>query len=87
MGIEDANEISYRQAVVPDGIQGRMNSTIRTVDRVVFFVGALLSGVLTTSLGFHLTLGIGACIFAIAAIVILVSPLRDTRHEHATDPL
>lgn len=37
MGIEDANDISYRQAVAPDAIQGRMNATIRTVNRTVFF--------------------------------------------------
>ncbi len=40
MGIEDTNDISYRQSVATDGIQGRMNSTIRTVNRVVFFSAA-----------------------------------------------
>ncbi|MGW0231495.1 hypothetical protein ACWDWO_24575 [Actinopolymorpha singaporensis] len=40
MGIEDANDTGYRQAVAPDAIQGRMNSTIRTVNRVVYFFGA-----------------------------------------------
>lgn len=34
MGIEDTNDISYRQSVATDGIQGRMNSTIRTVNHV-----------------------------------------------------
>ncbi len=35
-----------------------MNSTIRTVHRVVFFVGALLTGVLLTSFGYGVTLGL-----------------------------
>ena len=48
MGIEDANDTGYRQAVAPDAIQGRMNSTIRTMNRIVFFFGALLAGVLAT---------------------------------------
>ena len=84
MGIEDTNEISYRQSVAPDGIQGRMNSTIRTVNRVVFFFGALLTGLLMTLLGYQFTIGIGAGIFVIAALVIVFSPLRDARHEDAT---
>lgn len=84
MGIEDTNDISYRQSVAPDGIQGRMNSTIRTVNRVVFFFGALLTGLLMTLLGYQLTIGIGAGIFVVAALVIVFSPLRDARHEDAT---
>ncbi|RZI85191.1 MAG: MFS transporter, partial [Microbacterium sp.] len=85
MGIEDANDISYRQAVAPDAIQGRMNATIRTVNRVVFFCGALLSGLLMTLLDYRVTLGIGAVVFAIAALVIVFSPLRRARHEDAAD--
>lgn len=81
MGIEDTNDISYRQGVAPDGMQGRMNSTIRTVNRVVFFFGALLAGVLMTFLGYQPTIGIGAGIFALAAVVVLLSPLRSARHD------
>ena len=83
MGIEDTNDISYRQSVAPDGIQGRMNLTIRTVNRVVFFFGALLAGLLMTLLGYQLTIGIGAGVFVVAALVIVFSPLRDARHEDA----
>ena len=85
MGIEDANDMGYRQAVAPDAIQGRMNSTIRTMNRVVFFFGALIAGVLATHLGYALTLGIGATIFAAAALVVLVSPLRTARHDDPVD--
>lgn len=81
MGLEDANDISYRQAIAPDEIQGRMNATIRTVNRIVFFVGALVTGALMTLLGLQPTLGIGALIFAGAAAVVLLSPLRRARHE------
>lgn len=85
MGVEDANDISYRQAIAPDAIQGRMNSTIRTVNRVVFFFGALLAGVLMTVLGFQPAIAVGAGVFAAAALVVLVSPLRAARHEDAAD--
>ncbi|WP_353113906.1 MFS transporter [Microbacterium sp.] len=86
MGIEDANDIAYRQATAPDGIQGRMNSTIRTVNRVVFFFGALLTGALMTLLGYRPTIGIGAAVFVVATMVVLLSPLRNARHEDATVP-
>ncbi|GAA1139192.1 MFS transporter [Microbacterium aurantiacum] len=81
MGIEDANDISYRQSVAPDAIQGRMNATIRTVNRAVFLVGALAAGLLMSAFGFASTLVVGAVVFAVAAVVIVVSPLRDARHD------
>jgi len=84
MGIEDPNDISYRQSVAPDGIQGRMNSTIRTVNRTVFFVGALLAGLLMTVIGLPATLGAGAGFFVLAALVIAFSPLRSARHGGTT---
>lgn len=80
-GIEDANEMGYRQAVAPDSLQGRMNSTIRTANRVVFFFGALLAGSLATVFGFSVTIGAAALIFTAAALVILFSPLRTARHD------
>ncbi|WP_065572069.1 hypothetical protein [Microbacterium oleivorans] len=71
MGIEDANDISYRQAIAPDAIQGRMNATIRTTNRIVFFFGALGAGVLATWLGYAASLGVAAAVFAVAALVIV----------------
>jgi MFS family permease len=84
-GIEDANDTGYRQAVAPDKMQGRMNSTIRTMNRVIFLFGALLAGVLATYLGYHPTIGIGAAIFGAAALVVAVSPLRNARHDDQAD--
>lgn len=83
MGVEDANDISYRQAIAPDAIQGRMNATIRTTNRIVFFFGALGAGVLATWLGYAASLGVAAAVFAVAALVIVFSPLRNARHGEA----
>ena len=85
MGVEDANDTGYRQGVAPDALQGRMNSTIRTVNRVVYLFGALLAGLLATFFGYQVTIGIGAIIFAVAASVVVFSPLRNARHEDAPD--
>ncbi|MEV0841782.1 MFS transporter [Actinocatenispora sera] len=86
MGIEDANDTGYRQSVAPDAIQGRMNSTIRTVNRTVFFFGALLAGLVATFLGYRLTMGIGAAIFVVAALIVAFSPLLRARHDEAPPP-
>jgi predicted MFS family arabinose efflux permease len=63
-----------------------MNSTIRTVNRVVFLLGALLAGLLATFLGYRVTIGIGAIIFAAAAVIVVASPLRKARHEEPQEP-
>lgn len=84
-GIEDANDTGYRQSIAPDAMQGRMNSTIRTVNRAVFFVGALLTGLLATGVGYRPMFGIAALTFAAAAIVVLRSPLRAARLEPSAD--
>ncbi|MGO2519088.1 MAG: MFS transporter [Microbacterium sp.] len=87
MGIEDANDIAYRQAVAPGAIQGRMNATIRTTNRVVFFFGALGAGALATWLGYPISLGIAATIFLAAALIVAFSPLRNARHEDVQRPM
>lgn len=84
MGIEDANDIAYRQAAAPDAIQGRMNATIRTINRVIFFFGALVAGGLATWLGYPLSLGLAAGIFMVGALIVAFSPLRVARHEDTT---
>lgn len=85
MGVEGANDMAYRQAAAPDAIQGRMNSTIRTVNRIVLFCGALLAGVLATSVGYRLTFAIAAVAFLLSATVIAVSPFRTARHDDESE--
>jgi MFS family permease len=85
MGIEDANDMGYRQAVAPDEMQGRMNATIRTVNRVTLLVGSLLGGLLATALGYRVSMVIGAAVFVVATLVLAFSPARSARHEDASD--
>lgn len=81
MGVEDPNEMGYRQAVAPDRMQGRMNASIRTVNRVAFLIGSLVAGVLATVFDYRLTIGVSVAVFAIAALIVVFSPLRTARHE------
>jgi hypothetical protein len=40
MGAENANEMGYRQTVTPDRLQGRMNATMRSINRSMIVIGA-----------------------------------------------
>lgn len=81
MGLEDPNEMGYRQAVAPDQMQGRLNASIRTVNRVTFLVGALIAGGLATAFGYRVTIAVSVVVFLAAALIVLFSPLRTARHE------
>lgn len=83
MGVEDANDMGYRQAAAPDDMQGRMNASIRTVNRVTLLVGAVTAGALATAVGFQTTIWVSVGVFLVAALVIVFSPLRAARHEDA----
>lgn len=81
MGLEDPNEMGYRQAVAPDQMQGRLNASIRTVNRVMFLIGALVAGGLATAFGFRVTIGVSVVVFVVAALIVMLSPLRTVRHD------
>lgn len=84
LGLEDPNELGYRQAVTPPGLQGRMNATMRSVNRTMAVVGALAGGLLGDRIGLHPTLWIAVVVFSVAAAVIAFSPLRGARHDART---
>ncbi|WP_146115331.1 MFS transporter [Microbacterium sp. MYb62] len=51
MGLEDPNEMGYRQAVAPHHLQSRVNASIRTINRIMFLIGAVIAGGLGTTFG------------------------------------
>lgn len=80
MGIENANEMGYRQAVTPDELQGRMNTTIRSVNRAMVVVGAPVGGLLADAIGYRPTLWIAIVGVAVVAVVLAASPFRHARN-------
>jgi MFS family permease len=80
MGIENPNEMGYRQAVTPDALQGRMNATMRSINRSMLVVGAIAGGILADALGYRPAIWIGLSVFVVAAILVAASPLRTARH-------
>lgn len=79
MGLEDPNEMGYWQALTPRELLGRVNATRRSANRSIAVVGALLGGVLASVIGYRGTLAGVTVVFAVACLLVVLSPLRGER--------
>lgn len=52
--------MGYRQTVTPDRVQGRMNATIRSINRAMIVIGTPLGGVIGDAYWYRATLWIAA---------------------------
>ncbi len=81
MGAENPNGMGYRQAVTPDHLQGRMNATMRSINRAMIVVGAPVGGLLAVRLGYRPTLWIVAGGFTAVALLLGTSTFRTATLE------
>ncbi|MYW93097.1 MFS transporter [Amycolatopsis rubida] len=72
-------QVSYRQAITPDRLLGRMNASVRFVVWGALPLGGLLGGGLGEWLGLAGALGIGAAGGVAGALWVICSPLRRMR--------
>ena len=72
-------QVSYRQAICPPRLQGRMNSVMRFIVWGTIPIGALLGGGLGTWVGLRETIVIGAIGGGLSFLWILFSPQRNLR--------
>jgi len=72
-------QVSYRQAICPPGLQGRMNSVMRFIVWGTIPVGTLLGGVLGSTIGLRETIVVGAIGASAAVLWIVFSPQRHLR--------
>ncbi|WP_380159748.1 MFS transporter [Kineococcus sp. R86509] len=79
MGASNANEMSYRQVVTPDRLQGRMNTTMRSFNRAAVVVAAPLGGLLGDAAGYPVALVVAAAVVIGTAAVMTTSALRGAR--------
>jgi MFS family permease len=73
------NQVSLRQAITAERMQGRMNATMRFVVWGTMPIGAFLGGVLGTSVGLRPTLWVAGIGGAFAFVSLLFSPIRRVR--------
>ncbi|UJW36277.1 MFS transporter [Saccharothrix sp. AJ9571] len=72
-------QVSYRQAICPDRLLGRMNASVRFVVWGVLPLGSVLGGVLGEVVGIRNTLWIAGALEALAVLWVVTSPLRRLR--------
>jgi predicted MFS family arabinose efflux permease len=85
----NVSQVSYRQAVCPPELLGRMNASVRWVIRGVTPLGSLLGGALGDWIGLRETLFVAALGSWLAVLWIVLSPIRSLRdipvHEAYAD--
>lgn len=83
LGAQNSNEMGYRQAVTPDALQGRMNATMRSINRTMIVVGAPAGGFLGDMVGFRTMLWAASGGFLVVAGALGLSRVRDARIDQA----
>jgi MFS family permease len=82
--VYNINQISLRQAITPDRLQGRMNATIRTLVWGVLPLGSFIGGILGVYLGILPTLVLGALISTLGSVWISFAPVISLRDAPPT---
>ena len=71
--IYNVNQISLRQAITPDNMQGKMNATMRFLVWGVFPIGGLIGGYLGETLGIKTTILISGVGILFSVVWLLIS--------------
>jgi predicted MFS family arabinose efflux permease len=79
-------QASYRQAICPPALLGRMNAAMRWIAWGTLPLGGLLGGTVGTAIGLRLTIWIGIAGTWAAGLFVYFSPLRKQRDVPAPDP-
>lgn len=74
--IYNINQVSLRQAIVPDRLQGRLNATMRFLVWGTMPLGALAGGGLGEALGLRPAIALSAVGAAMAFLWVQLSPVR-----------
>jgi MFS family permease len=73
--IYNISQVSLRQAITPDRVQGRMNATMRTIVWGTIPIGAFVGGILGTAIGLVQTILVGGVVSLLAALWIVLGPV------------
>ncbi|HEX5502891.1 MAG TPA: MFS transporter [Thermomicrobiales bacterium] len=79
--IYNITQVSLRQQITPDRVQGRMNATMRFIVWGTMPIGALAGGFLGQFIGLRPTLLVGAVGSLLAILWVFFSPVRALREQ------
>jgi MFS family permease len=79
--IYNINQVSLRQAITPNRLQGRMNATMRTIVWGTIPIGAIVGGYLGGVIGVVNTLYLGAFIAGSASLWIIMGPVVKIKNQ------
>jgi MFS family permease len=74
--VYNINQVSLRQAITPDRVQGRMNATVRTIIWGTNPIGAFIGGIIGSTWGIVPALSVGIAVSLCACFWILLGPIR-----------
>jgi MFS family permease len=80
--IYNINQVSFRQTIVPDKLQGRMNATMRTLGYGAATIGALTGGLIGAQYGILTAMTTGAAISVLSVPFIHLGPLGRLNTYH-----
>jgi MFS family permease len=81
--VYNVNQLSLRQTITPDRLQGRMNASMRFLVWGTIPIGALIGGFLGDLIGLRATLLVAALGSALSVLWVLLSPVRSLREQPA----
>jgi Transmembrane secretion effector len=81
--VYNINQVSLRQAITPDRVQGRMNATMRTIVWGTFPLGGVLGGALGSTIGVVQTIILGGLVSTVAALWIFLGPVIRLKEQPA----
>lgn len=80
IAVFNVGQITLRQTVTPDAMQGRMNATIRFLIWGTIPIGAFLGGLLGGTIGLRATFVVAGIGSTLSSLPILLSSVRSLRH-------
>jgi predicted MFS family arabinose efflux permease len=81
--VYNINQVSLRQAITPDRLQGRMNASMRFIVWGTIPIGALMGGALGDAIGLRPTLTLMVACYLLAPLWVLFSPVRQLKEQPA----
>ena len=74
------NQSSFRQAICPANLQGRVNATMRFLTAGAVPLGSIVGGILGDILGLRLAIGVAAAGLFLAPLWLVFSPVREVKN-------